>query len=249
MDYSFLRRRYEGHVAVGKVDTKLIDFRPFAWMTQAEFSLGTNLAEVKSLRWSSGRSRMEASGRISDFRNPKIEASYDALIDLGETAAIAHRNDLRAGVAQFKGRGTWSLEQFATNGAVVIRDLGWQDKDFVVKSVGATSEYTVTDVELSLTKLQGKALGGSFTGDAQVDNWLHHTPGLSGEKAVEKLNSTPREELPVISAARPRAKNSPKVKPALVQSGAVHLHVRDISAAEIAVAASHALGRFRPVGF
>jgi translocation and assembly module TamB len=251
MDYSFLRRRYEGNVAVGKVDTRLLDFRPFAWMTQGEFSLGTDSAEVKSVRWSSGRSRMEASGRIADFRNPHIEASYDALIDLGEAAAIAHRNDLRAGVAQFKGRGTWSLDQFATNGAVVMRDLGWQDNDFVVKNVGATSEYSVTDVEITLSKLQGKALGGSFTGDAQLDNWLHSAPAPLTEKSANNSQPNPREELPEISAAHPHTKNSPKVRTPLVQSGAVHLRVRDISAADVVAAvnaAGHPFGRFHPVG-
>jgi len=28
MDYSFLRGRYEGHVLLGKVDTKFEDYRP-----------------------------------------------------------------------------------------------------------------------------------------------------------------------------------------------------------------------------
>jgi translocation and assembly module TamB len=82
MDYSFLRGRYESHLALGKVDTTFEDLRPFAWMTTADFSLGTTFADVKSLQWNSGRSHLEASGRISNFANPRIDLNYDAHVDL-----------------------------------------------------------------------------------------------------------------------------------------------------------------------
>ncbi len=106
MDYSFLRGRYESHLALGKVDTACEGLRPFAWMTTVDFSLATNFADIESLKWNSGRSSLEASGRISDFRNPRLDGSYAAQINLQEAAAIARRSDLREGVAEFKGRAT-----------------------------------------------------------------------------------------------------------------------------------------------
>ncbi|MFZ0289597.1 MAG: hypothetical protein WAL65_10995, partial [Candidatus Sulfotelmatobacter sp.] len=39
MDYSYLHARYNGRLLLGLVDTKLLDCRPFAWMSSAEFSL------------------------------------------------------------------------------------------------------------------------------------------------------------------------------------------------------------------
>ena len=100
MEYSFLRGRYEGHLTVGKVDSAIEDFRPFAWMTTVDFSLAPNFADIKSLRWSSGRSSVEVSGRVSDFRNPQVGGNYDAHVDLAEAAAIARRRELREGVAE-----------------------------------------------------------------------------------------------------------------------------------------------------
>ena len=70
LDYSFLRGRYESHLAVGKVDTAFEDFRPFAWMTTAEFSLGTTFADVKSLQWNSGRSRWRRAGASAISATP-----------------------------------------------------------------------------------------------------------------------------------------------------------------------------------
>ncbi len=47
MDYSFLRGRYESHLALGKIDTTFQEFRPFAWSTTVDFSLGTTFADVQ----------------------------------------------------------------------------------------------------------------------------------------------------------------------------------------------------------
>lgn len=247
MDYSFLRGRYESHLAVGKVDTAFQDFRPFAWSAAVEFSLGTNVAEIKSLHWSSGRSSLKASGYVRDFRNPQLDGSYDSHLDLAEAAAIARRQDLREGVADLKGSGRWSLNEFTTSGALALRDIGWQDDRIALKKAGATSDYSVTDEQVKLSKLQGKLLGGSFAGEAQVDNWLHSIPIPPPAPQARKG----LENLPVISAARPRVKKGEKVKLPGVQSGAVHLRLRDVSAGDTAQALDvpvHKLGRFHPVG-
>jgi translocation and assembly module TamB len=246
MDYSFLRGRYEGHLTVGKVDSAVEDFRPFAWMTTVEFSLGTTFADIKSLRWNSGRSSLQASGRVSDFRSPHLEGSYDAQVDLGEAAAIVRRHDLREGTAEFKGSGRWSLEKFASSGTLAVRDLGWQSEQIALNRASATSDYSVTDEQIKLWKLQGKLFGGSFTGDAQVDNWLHSLPPPQAGRAKKG-----RADLAVISAARPAARKGEKAKAPGLQSGVVHLRLRDVSAGEMAVALdvpAHPLHRFRPAG-
>jgi translocation and assembly module TamB len=246
MDYSFLRGRYESHLTVGKVDSVVEDLRPFAWMTTVDFSLGPTFAEIKSLRWNSGRSSLEANGRISDFRNPHLDGSYDAHADLAEAAAIARRHDLREGTAEFKGSGHWSLEQFTSSGTLALRDIGWQNAQIVIKRASATSDYSVTDEQIKLWKLQGKLFSGSFTGEAQVDNWLHSVPLPPAGRAKQG-----RDDLPVITAARPPAKKGERAKLPGVQSGAVHLRLRDVSAGEMAVALdvpAHPLRRFHPAG-
>ena len=61
MDYSFLRGRYDSHLTVGKVDSAVEDFRPFAWMTTVDFSLATELRRHQiAATGTSGRSSLEA---------------------------------------------------------------------------------------------------------------------------------------------------------------------------------------------
>ena len=244
MDYSYLRGRYESHLRLGKVDTAFNGFRPFSWMTTAELSLGPTFAEIRLLEWTSGRSRLEASGRISDFWSPHADGSYDLQMDLGEAAAITRRQGLRAGTAEFKGSGHWSLAEFATTGALALRDLAWQDEQLALKRANATTGYSITDQQIKLSKLEGKLFEGNLTGDAQVDNWLHSVPPAPPGRAKKG-----GEELPVIRAAQPPAKKGEKEKLPGIQTGAVHLRLRDISVGEIAAALdvpAHPLGRFHP---
>ncbi|MFZ0807984.1 MAG: hypothetical protein WAN03_17460, partial [Candidatus Sulfotelmatobacter sp.] len=248
MDYSFLRGRYESRLTLGKVDTTYQDFRPFSWMTHIEFSLGTTFIDVHSLEWSSGRSVLKASGRISDFNHPRIDASYDGLIDLEEAAAISRRRDLRQGMAEFKGSGQWSSEQdeFASTGSLSLHEFGWQSDQLAFSNVSATSDYMVNDQQIKLSKLQGKVLAGNFAGEAQVDNWLHNIPPASAGKSRKG-----GAEQAVITAIRPPLKKGDKPRMAGVQTGTIHLKVRDLSAREIASSLdvrAHPLNGFHPAG-
>jgi translocation and assembly module TamB len=243
MDYSFLHRRYESHLSLGKVDTAIQDLRPFSWMTTLDFNLAASFIDIKSIQWNSGRSSIQASGRVTNFSAPHVDGSYDAKVNLGEGAAIFRRRELRDGIAEFKGSGHWSLQEFTSSGSMALRDLGWQDDQVSLKKISASADYSVSDDQIKLSKLQGKLLGGTFTGDGTVENWLHSIPYSPTEK--EK-----RQELPEIGVARP-VKKGARAKSPGVQTGTVRLRMRDISVSEAAASLdtpSHPLGGFHPAG-
>jgi translocation and assembly module TamB len=244
MDYSFLHRRYDGRLLLGFVDTKLLNYRPFAWMTTMEFSFGSNAAAVSSLKWNSGHTHFSGNGQVTDFRHPHLQGSYDAQIDLAEVASIARRRDLRGGLLDLKGSGDWSLDQFAANGLVAIRDLAWRDDQISFAKASGQSNYLVTDQQIKLSKMEGKIFGGSFSGDAEFNQWLAPAQHLTA--AARKSLETA-----VISAARPANKlgsNAAKPKPTQIQNALVLLHLHDLSAEDVAAALNspaHPLPRFR----
>jgi translocation and assembly module TamB len=247
MQYSFLRSRYEGRLLLGKVDTKFADFRPFAWMSTAEFSLGQTFADIHSLKLNSGRSHVDARGRVSDFRSPQVQAVYDAVVDLSEVASIARRRDLREGVAEFQGQGTWSFEQFVTSGELALREFGWQTDQVDLKKANVTADYSFSDRQIKLSKLQGHLLDGTFTGDLQIDNWQNRTR-VSKTAARLPVN----ENVASVTALRSQKTKNEKEKTHELQNGVAHIRVRDISAAGLAAALhgkTHPLGHFRPAGF
>ncbi len=252
MNYSFLRRRYDGRLLLGMVDTKLLDCRPFAWMTELEFSLASDSAIVPALKWNSGHSHFSAGGQITDFRRPHIQAFYDAQLDLTEAASITRRRDLRTGLLELKGHGDWSLDQFATNGLLTLRDLTWNDDQISFSRASLSTGYTLTDQQLKLSKLQGKVFGGSFTGDAEFNQWLAPAQHLS---PVARRNL----DTAIISAAPPLNKSGQKLanrkppspKPPAIQNALVLLRLRDISVEDLVGALTipaHPISRLHPVG-
>src|SRR5262249_25081982 len=163
---------------------------------------------------------IEGSGHITDLQKPHIDGEYVARVDLAEAGSIMRLRDLREGEADFRGKGSWSLDDFATSGSVVLRDFGWQDDQVALRKATATADYSVTDDQIAITRLQGKLLGGNLSGDAKIENWLHSVSLSSGQRTAD--------ETAVIRAARPKSnKKEPIHKAPGVQSGAVQIHLRD----------------------
>jgi translocation and assembly module TamB len=209
MTFSVLRRRYTCNLLLGKAVTRVKDYRPFAWMAEAHFVLGANSLQVGSLKINSGRSRLEASGRLTDFRKPSVDATYGAKLDVSELAAIAHRSEPRGGIMEVQGRGTWSSQQFSSAGKLVVKNFGWRDSHLNVGEVDFNTQFSITPQRLELSQIEARALNGSATGNAEVVGWIHQ---LAGKVATAKDNSE--------------------------EKGSVSLKVKDLSAGELATAVS-----------
>jgi translocation and assembly module TamB len=206
MSYSHFRRRFESYVILGKVDTTFKESRPFAWRAEAQFDLGRNYIDVSSLKWSSNGSHLEASGRLSDFHQPRIEGKYKGTLDLGQISSIARARELRAGLADVEGKGSWSLGQFRAEGKLRARQLDWRTPNLTVQNAELSSDFWLTDHQLRLTKMDGRLLGGSAVGDLEISNWLSSTtpppPALmKGKKLPEEQKGLIRLRLKDISVA------------------------------------------------
>jgi translocation and assembly module TamB len=210
MTYSLLHRRYISNLLLGKIVTRLGDYRPFAWMLEAHFNLGANSLEVNLLKASSGRSHLEARGRLRDLRHPELEATYDAQLDLAEAAAILRQPEIERGSIEARGSGSWLLQHWSASGTFAAKDLAWHDRSVHVSNVAVDAGFSVTPERLTVSRLQARLLRGSVTGDADILGWLH--PGRVGKVGKGRMG----EE----------------------QKGMVRLRMKDISAGALAAVLS-----------
>ena len=207
MSYSHFRRRFESSVILGKVDTKAKDFRPFSWRAEAQFGLGSNRIDVSSLKWFSGPSRLEASGRLENFRQPKITGTYKGSLDLAQISAITRQRDLRAGVLEIQGKGSWALEQFVSDGKFFLRDVDWRGANLSLQHADLSSDFFITNQQVRLSKMDGRLLGGSAVGDMEIANWqasLSRQPaarGLAAKKSSAEEKGLLRLRLKGLSVA------------------------------------------------
>ncbi|HEY1800398.1 MAG TPA: translocation/assembly module TamB domain-containing protein [Terriglobales bacterium] len=172
MNYLFFSRRYEGRVLVGKADGRIGDYRPFAWMAEMQFALSGQSLQIKSFSGHLGRSQLKASGRIDNFKQPKITLTYDANVDMGEVAAIVHDRDVRHGVLQASGQGSWNLSNFSSSGKAAITDFEGRFDSVAVNHASVSSPYNISSERLTLSKIEARMFSGSMYGDADVANWL-----------------------------------------------------------------------------
>ncbi len=212
MSYSLLHRRYEGNLLLGKIDSRFENFRPVAWMAEAHFTLSEDGIEVKSLKATSGRSRLQGSGRLVNFHHPNVIAKYDLTLDLAETGAVARRTEIRQGFLQAIGEGSWSSAVFSSSGKLAVKNFDWRDQSVGLHDVALSSAYAISNQRLAFSQLEARLLGGVVTGDGEVINWLNSAPAKKNVKA-----------------------NAPDER-----KGNVRLRLKDVSASEIAAALSSA---------
>ncbi len=171
MNYSFLHRRYNGRLEVGKAETKFDGYRPVVWAGQAAFALDRNGVQISSLKATSEGSRIQASGTLVNFISPVFQGNYDILLDLTQAGSVTRQPQLKAGKLSLIGSGSWSTQSFSSSGAFGLRDFAYQDKTVSAKEVSAAGNFAVDAQKIQLSKVEGKLLRGSFTSDAEIFNW------------------------------------------------------------------------------
>ena len=225
MSYSLFHGRYDGNILVGKADTAFSSYRPFAWTAGSSFQSGQepgpDTFPESELRGARVFQVIGPGGWIS--ASPQVDANYDINLDLGEAAAIARRPEVRRGALRLTGHGSWSAQDFSTIGKVLLSNLDWKNAAVGLNDANLSVQYNVTPKQLKLTQLEGRVLGGSFTGAAE-----DFRNGSILRLPASSPSSTQNH------AKRPKSLK-PTSKPALL-----HLRYKDLSAQEIASSVGHA---------
>jgi translocation and assembly module TamB len=191
-DYSIFHRRYDAKLSVEKIDTKYDDYRPVSWKGEAEFALESHALEIKSFKAVSGGSHVDLSGRITDFHQPQFVGNYDVTVDLAEAAAILRVPQLRRGMLQSSGHGSWSEQGVSSNGKLTISDVEWRDRSLQLRKFSLDTQFNESPQRLTLAGIQATAFGGEIRGDADVANWLAPTPTDKRTKTTDEQKGTVR---------------------------------------------------------
>jgi len=171
LKYSLLRRQYEAHVAAGSVDTRFQQYPAFMLRADASLVLARGHADISSLTVISGKSEIHFTGRLQDFHNPQLSGDYHGVADLGELASLARQQQVRKGTAQFEGKGSWTLQDFSTQGTVQAKDIEWSNGKLSMRNGRITAGFSVTPERFRVSSIKANLLGGDLAGDADVTNW------------------------------------------------------------------------------
>ncbi|MGZ4858092.1 MAG: translocation/assembly module TamB domain-containing protein [Candidatus Angelobacter sp.] len=192
MNYIASQKAYDGHLDLTPLTISYRNTSPMQAEVHVGFLLRAGETEIKSLRLSTGNSKLEASGTFRNYNNPEITLQYQASLDLSEVGKTAEWKQLRAGRAELKGAGTYQNKRYSSQGNLSVRNLEWHDSVARVSAMDAYSPYALTQGKIVLSRLIAHAFGGTVQGDAQITNWNSSpTPG----KKVSPLQGATRLHL------------------------------------------------------
>ena len=202
LTYSFFRRRYQSHLVLGHVDSRIRNYAPFHWTAATEFSFGPRASEIESFTWSTEHSRVTFKGAVRDYSHPTIAGNYTAKLDLAEAAAILRVPELHKGTLDLDGLGSWSSAKFSASGKFDLKDLEYRNDQFAVRDASLASDFTLDDRQLKLSRMLGRIFNGSISADAEITNWLDTfaAPPRTAREKKEETKGQIRARIKDVSA-------------------------------------------------
>ena len=190
LNYSLLRRQYEARLSAGGVAAHVQDYPTFVWRADASVILGRGRIEISNLNASTGKTEIHFIGHLQDFHKPQISGDYRGVADLGEIAALLRQPQLRKGTAQFEGKGSWSLQDFSTQGSMQSKDVEWSNDKLAMRGGRFGAAFSITPSRFRVSAIKANLLGGDLTGEADVTNWqsaLESTPTPRSKRVIGKV--------------------------------------------------------------
>jgi translocation and assembly module TamB len=186
---------YDGRVQIGSLRLKHPGAPEVVSQAEAVFALTKNELRISSLKLTSGNSRLQASGAITDFRDPRLEAKYQGRFELQAVGNVLGQAELRDGIVDLNGTMRYlSSEDFFSSGSASLKNGAYSSPGLRLANVDANSDFTIDVDRITLTRLKGRALGGNFTGNASLLHWSKIAPKAEiGTGKRKQLRSKPQE--------------------------------------------------------
>ena len=189
LNYSLLRQRYEARVSAANVDTHWQQYPGFVWSADASLILARGRADIGGLNVKSGKSEFHFAGQLQDFHDPKISGEYHGVADLAELASVLRQLQVHKGTAQFAGKGTWSRQDFSTEGKLQAKEVDWSEQKIVVRNGRAEAGFLITPTRVHVSSVKANLMGGELLGDMDVTNWQN---SLAAAPERERLRAADR---------------------------------------------------------
>jgi translocation and assembly module TamB len=182
--------RYLGELSCAALDMRGPGGAGARPAVSAGFVVSRKRFEVTHARFAMGQSAIEAHGAIADLSAPRAEFEYSGRVELKDvpapyrTAAVADR-----GWVKLSGRGSLAgAKDYWVDGRVEARGILFAQHGFRVRDIGIASGLAVTPQGLELRGLMVSALGGRFTGRAELARFEDlRVTGKAAEFAIERL--------------------------------------------------------------
>ena len=175
---------YSANLTIADITTSLLQQPEVHSKLQGELLLGRNLAQIKSLEWSTLRTGLTITGKVNNYLAPTIEMEAHGKADLRDVAFMADVPELAGGVAhldtQAHGGG---LDDLLATGTIKLTGGAYKDPYFQIRNVKLDTTFTLTGKQIVASHVRADAAGGVIVdGSFSLTNWLNQPDALKGKK-------------------------------------------------------------------
>lgn len=168
-------KRYSGGLSYKDGRIHYQNFNPIVHNLEAEFDATPEGFTLKRSTITSGNSQVNLTAALTDYEHPKVTATYQSVVDVGELRQILKDTTLPVGVVKLAGSAryenapgkqpiqTVTLEGNVTSNALQIHTttIHTQVRDF-------SARYTLKNADAEVMDIRAKALGGSIDGGLKM---------------------------------------------------------------------------------
>jgi translocation and assembly module TamB len=177
VQFNVAKQIYKGSLAYDRGRIAMAKLTPFDHDGQIEFEADRSTLSIHSLALSVGDTRLAVRGTLSDYSNPRVQASYEATVFTPDVARVLNTPSIPKGVVRTSGSLQYAYkphETFLTS----IRVEGQADAPSLDVSLGEVltrarqvrANYVLNKANIDVRDVVANALGGSLTGTFSMTN-------------------------------------------------------------------------------
>ncbi len=174
-NFSELERSYRGTLAYTDGHVEYGAWRPLPHALSVDFEASPKMLRLSEVKLACGPSALAASGTLTDYDSPIVEAKFDASIDGGQIAGILHNDEIPAGVVRTVGTlhyaktsSSSALHALSIEGTLASRELNLKTGKTRTRITGIDGKYDLANGDLALRSLRASLLGGSATASGEM---------------------------------------------------------------------------------
>jgi translocation and assembly module TamB len=148
--------------------------------------------DLKTLHFSTGKTRLQASGTLVHYANPQWKLSANGTVELAELTTVGAVDGFRRGSVDLAVTAQGSgASKYVVDGNAKVINAGYVIPYAYIDGVNATTHLHITPDEITLTDLVGRPRqGGIVNAELRYLNW--NAPDNPPPTAADKTKRAPR---------------------------------------------------------
>lgn len=187
MNYVETKQRFDGEIRFGALRTKYANFLPADADADVQFQVFKDWLEITGFHVVTAKSKIDGSGKLTNFMQPQVELVYRATVDGRDVARVTRTPELKAGIFTLNGTAKFANGRLTSQGKVVVQNGEYRIPEIRLANVDAAADFTFDPQTLNINHIVARVFGGTAKGEIAVNQWLERPSATGPQTGTAKF--------------------------------------------------------------